>query len=147
MNEGPQFFFEDSSENADTWIWHFGDGSFSTSRNAVREYSVDGAYTVMLIASGICGTDTAYAEITVEGALVSEESMEVTDELSWKLEGRNLQTFISGGPVSTTLFDTSGRRIAAGYSMNIDHLPSGIYILSVAQKGHRITKKIYLGAD
>ncbi|MBX7243249.1 MAG: M4 family metallopeptidase [Bacteroidia bacterium] len=48
------------SSNADVFFWDFGDGTTSSSSNPVinHTYAANGNYTVTLIASSACGTDT-----------------------------------------------------------------------------------------
>ncbi|PKL70691.1 MAG: hypothetical protein CVV30_04900 [Methanomicrobiales archaeon HGW-Methanomicrobiales-1] len=59
-----QFF--DCSEGAiTTWNWSFDDGSFSTDRNPVHTYKVNGTYNVTLVVRGPSGSDTR----TVTGGL------------------------------------------------------------------------------
>ena len=57
--------FNDSSENATSVNWDFGDGSNSEDRNPVHEYSDPGNYTVNLTASNENGTSSKSAKITV----------------------------------------------------------------------------------
>jgi C1A family cysteine protease/uncharacterized membrane protein len=50
--------FTDSSTNSPTsWIWTFGDGTTSTSRNPVHTYLVNGTYTVSLTAMNAVGNN------------------------------------------------------------------------------------------
>ena len=51
--------FNDTSTNAPTgWLWQFGDGTTSTSKNATRTYNNVGVYTVNLTTSNAGGTNT-----------------------------------------------------------------------------------------
>ncbi|HLP13353.1 MAG TPA: M4 family metallopeptidase [Flavobacteriales bacterium] len=51
--------FSNTSMNGITYTWDFGDGGTSTSTNPSHVYTVDGIYTVTLIADGgLCGIDT-----------------------------------------------------------------------------------------
>lgn len=54
------FQFTNTSSNAQSYYWNFGDGNSSTLANPTHTYLLPGSYTVMLIASGICGNDTSY---------------------------------------------------------------------------------------
>ncbi len=57
--------FTDSSLNASTYHWDFGDGSFSASTNPMHAYSAPGVYIVtQVVQKGLC-TDTAYSTVTV----------------------------------------------------------------------------------
>lgn len=61
--------FTDGSTGANSFSWTFGDGNSSSLQNPVNTFSLNGTYTVTLIASsGMC-SDTAYAIITVEDGL------------------------------------------------------------------------------
>ena len=57
--------FNDSSMNADTVNWDFGDGNNSTERNPIHKYLTPGTYTVNLTATNGNGTDSKLATITV----------------------------------------------------------------------------------
>ncbi len=60
--------FSDASTGADSWAWDFGDGFTSTAQDPVHTYSADGTFTVVLIATNACGSDTltAVGMITVD---------------------------------------------------------------------------------
>lgn len=45
--------FSDSSQGADTWLWRFGDGATSTTRNPTHSYVAQGNYDVTLVVSNI----------------------------------------------------------------------------------------------
>lgn len=56
--------FFNFSENATSYVWDFGDGTFSANSDPVHDYLNDGVYTVSLTASSICG------EVTIEKIIV-----------------------------------------------------------------------------
>jgi PKD repeat protein len=53
-------YFSNTSTNATSWIWNFGDGTTSTVQNPSHTYSTAGDYTVKLIASGAVNTDSIF---------------------------------------------------------------------------------------
>ncbi len=58
--------FTDLSTNTPTsWSWAFGDASGSTLKNPVHTYSLTGTYTVCLISTNSCGSDTACAPVNL----------------------------------------------------------------------------------
>ncbi|MFH2096308.1 MAG: PKD domain-containing protein, partial [Bacteroidota bacterium] len=59
--------FTNTSQNAVTYFWNFGDGATTNMPNPVYTYGADGTYTVMLVATNECTSDTAYQTITVIG--------------------------------------------------------------------------------
>jgi uncharacterized repeat protein (TIGR01451 family) len=57
--------FNDSTENATSIIWDFGDGSNSTERNPVHSFSEAGNYRVNLTASNANGTNSTFTNIII----------------------------------------------------------------------------------
>lgn len=57
--------FTNTSTNANTYVWDFGDGNASNLANPVHTYTNDGTYTVVLTASGICGTATFTQNVVI----------------------------------------------------------------------------------
>lgn len=55
--------FTNQSINAHSYIWDFGDGTNDTASNPVHQYAFFGNFTVTLIATGPCGSDTAFQTI------------------------------------------------------------------------------------
>ncbi|CAN5311840.1 ice-binding family protein [soil metagenome] len=53
------YTFTNASTNATSYSWNFGDSQTSTAANPTNVYATDGTYTVILIASNACGSDTA----------------------------------------------------------------------------------------
>lgn len=51
--------FSNTSTNATSWIWNFGDGGTSTEQNPFHSYLTAGDYVVKLIASGPTNSDTS----------------------------------------------------------------------------------------
>ncbi|MCH8903731.1 MAG: PKD domain-containing protein [Bacteroidetes bacterium] len=57
--------FSDSSKNAITWLWDFGDGNTGTGQNTTHTYNTSGTYNVCLIAVNSCASDTICKSVTV----------------------------------------------------------------------------------
>lgn len=56
--------FTDQSTNATSWAWDFGDGSpVDNTQNPMHTYTLNGMYTVCLIATGCSGSDTTCSVI------------------------------------------------------------------------------------
>jgi PKD repeat protein len=65
---GLSVVFTDSSSDATGWAWDFGDGATSTEQNPVYTYSADSTYTVCLVTSNACSSDSTCTSITVAAA-------------------------------------------------------------------------------
>lgn len=57
--------FTNNSTSVNKYLWKFGDGSIDTLRNTTHSFLSSGDYTVSLIATGLCGVDTAIGNISV----------------------------------------------------------------------------------
>ncbi|GAB4495889.1 MAG: hypothetical protein OHK0019_26280 [Saprospiraceae bacterium] len=57
--------FSNTSQNATSYLWAFGDGNTSNQANPTHTYNQDGTYTVTLTATNACGTTTATKTITI----------------------------------------------------------------------------------
>jgi PKD repeat protein len=57
--------FQNTSTNASTYAWKFGDGSTSTDKDPVHTYANNGTFTVELVATGDGGNNTVSQEIAV----------------------------------------------------------------------------------
>ncbi len=57
-SDDSEYIFENKSNDADSFFWDFGDGNTSMLINPVHTYLTSGTYTVTLISSNICGSDT-----------------------------------------------------------------------------------------
>ncbi|MEO1259168.1 MAG: PKD domain-containing protein [Bacteroidota bacterium] len=70
--------FTNSSSNATSYEWDFGDGNTSTEENPVHTYAADGNYTVTLTATNDCGSITTTQTVTVITAPTAGFSSNVT---------------------------------------------------------------------
>ncbi|MCC7244239.1 MAG: PKD domain-containing protein, partial [Saprospiraceae bacterium] len=57
--------FTNTSTNATSNAWNFGDGATSTDANPTHTYTTDGVYTVTLTASNSCGNDVTSQTVTI----------------------------------------------------------------------------------
>ena len=104
--------FTNTSINADTYEWQFGDGETSSESNPIYTYTADGAYTILLIAEGPCGVDSITqdilivtppnADFTISADSICEGSIvQFTNSSSSNSTGFNW-TFEGGTPSAST---------------------------------------------
>jgi PKD repeat protein len=62
-------FTDQSSGNFTSWLWNFGDGATSTSKNPTHIYSAPGTYGVVLTVTGDSGSQSSSKSINVSPAL------------------------------------------------------------------------------
>ena len=107
-NTGLMVSFTDFSTNTPTsWSWTFGDGGSSTDENPIHTYASPGVYTVCLIATNSCGSNTACLAIDAcappvsgfssldLGGIVNFTDMTTNSPTTW------LWTFGDGGSDAT----------------------------------------------
>jgi PKD repeat protein len=67
--------FTNTSQDADEYLWAFGDGSFDTLQNPVHLYQISGTYDVQLVAVNACSADTLVQQVTVTVTGVQDVSV------------------------------------------------------------------------
>ena len=71
--------FTNTSEDALSYNWSFGDGAFSTSFAPIHTYAEDGVYIVELIATNSCGSDTVISEVVINNSIPVADFSSDTD--------------------------------------------------------------------
>ncbi len=150
--------FTNTSSNATSYDWDFGDGNTSTDQNPWNLYGSIGVYEVTLIAmnSG-CSNDTTYFTITVEDTLSSS----AVEELNWGMVTTYPNPFenniiIKGldkvdANVNLSIIDMTGRQVYLQsnlatqpilYINDLGNLSKGVYQLVISTQSNR--KSYYL---
>lgn len=136
------FTFTNTSENADTYLWDFGDGNTSTEENPVHEYTFGGTYPVSLTASNNCSSSSKIEEALIPLG-ISESNIKIFPNPASSI----IQIAIS--KVTTfKIFDLAGNMKITGSitsdsdQINVSQLGSGVYLIQIEQDGARVTKKI-----
>jgi|WetSurMetagenome_2_1015567.scaffolds.fasta_scaffold117921_1 PKD repeat protein len=80
---GEEIQFTNTSVNATTYAWSFGDGTTSTEESPKKTYDAAGSYTVTLSATGAGGSNSSTQDITVNAASIY--FMDSSDEILGKL--------------------------------------------------------------
>jgi PKD repeat protein len=112
--------FTNQSSGADTYFWDFGDGNFSTEFQPQHTYAEVGVYTVVLIATNECGSDTLSRNVSLLNIPNPKFSLQGSsqgctpfvvefvnetegdfDEILWIFEGGSPATSIEPNPTVT----------------------------------------------
>lgn len=95
-----EIYFETQAENINSFLWDFGDGSYSTLQSPTHIYPENDTYNITLTATSACGDiiwDSAITqnfdeisadfEYTVDGLMVSFEAMvSNVDHITWSMD-------------------------------------------------------------
>lgn len=150
---GSTVTFHDSSLNAVTWQWNFGDGNGSFNQNPLYTYSFDSTYTVTLIVTnGVCpGGDTITITITIITAGINDLNGNdgiqiypnpVANELS-------VISYQLSGKTEISIYNTLGEKIIhrllygeKNVVFDVSALPAGIYFIKMLdEKNISVTRK------
>ena len=130
--------FSNTSSDADTYEWDFGDGSSKTNFSApTHEYPMeDGSYTVVLKAENECGT--ASSENIVSIIITDADNYErKTIVYPNPVESYiHIKTGINKEDLQYAILNTSGQLVLKGYtrsdqSIDASQLLSGVYLLEI----------------
>jgi PKD repeat protein len=133
-----------------SWSWDFGDGQSSTERNPSHTYMNNGNYTVKLSISdgNISNTETKIDFIHVsDGFSIGELNNDMISLYPNPSDGL-IQISSEIKIDKIIIFNNSGKLVLdktiddKSVMLNIDYLPSGVYIMQVYFKNGIITKKM-----
>jgi PKD repeat protein len=142
---GPNTFtFTNSSANATSSDWNFGDTQTSTLANPTHVYAANGTYTVTLIVSNGCGSDTITQVLTVDGIEDATFANSVTVYPNPANDQFNISFSNGASSVTVELFDLEGKLMeqkqftnmkpGASVPMNVEHFAAGMYLLKVSSE-------------
>ncbi len=83
--DGNTVTFTNTSNNADSFTWDFGDGNMSSEESPVHTYAGDGAYTVVLTGFNADGEATATTDIIITSQTFSAAVLDGGSSKTWRL--------------------------------------------------------------
>ena len=149
------FDFFDGSGTATSWTWDFGDSQNSTQQNPTHTYAAAGTYTVTLIVSNGCGSDTITQVVQADGIM---ENLALTGYSLFPnpTEGNFYIQFTAAtnGAVTIELFDLAGKQMLnvkkaeqhAGLVVEIEtgDLAAGMYFVKISDASGSSVAKIQM---
>ena len=136
--------FPDSAFMSNTITWYFGDGDTSSVEDPVHIYTASGTYTVMLVISDSCATDTVIRVINILIDPLGIQGAEISKPIrlwpnpagdGWNIYENEIPAAASGW----RLYDIYGRMVRSGniesgiLHVSADELPAGIYMLELVK--------------
>lgn len=149
-------FFSDSSANAGSWAWDFGDGNTDTIASPVHVYGASGTYVVTLIIDNGCAQDTLTDTVTVNivsrdpgslmpGITISPNPAGDAALVNWPagLQMREVLLMDVQGRILRRYTQPEG---ASHQRIRLDDLPAGIYWLRLrSDSGLELSRKLVHG--
>ncbi|OJU75990.1 MAG: hypothetical protein BGO09_14320 [Bacteroidetes bacterium 47-18] len=125
-----------NAQNATSYSWNFGDGNTSTGTGPSHTYASRGTYTITLIVSNECGSDTLTTTLTDNLGIGATATGQIAG--LYPNPANNLLHIDFGQPVSVsdiTVINMLGQELlrtdAPASAIDISSIPSGIYMLRV----------------
>ncbi len=148
--------FIDSSSNANSYTWYFGDGNLSMSQSPTYTYSGDGWYNVQLIVTnGVCAGDTFSVILGIgavginelnnnhDGLLIYPSPFlnKITIEFRTGQRETEIVLMNSIGKVSQKLKVNSSNGLVK-QQMDMSDLASGVYFISINNNTQSLIRRI-----
>ncbi len=147
--------FTNTSTNAVTYSWNFGDSSpLDNSANPTHTYTVNGTYTVTLTVTGPCGTETYTQVIVISEVGIQDQDLANSLSLFPNPNGGQFTlsfAFESASDVIIDVIDIRGARVyqeslngITGYNKEISltNAEAGLYFVRIQTTNGVVTKKI-----
>ena len=148
--------FQNTSSDADAFMWDFGDGIKVTQKSPTHVYNLSGDYLVKMIAIGfVCGNDTAESWVNLR--IVGKEDIETRPKITVypnPSDGKiciDLNT-VQEGPIGLKVFSITGVEILseeiyhfgndAIIEKDLSAIPAGLYFLRITLGGDIWNKKV-----
>ncbi|MGZ3898816.1 MAG: T9SS type A sorting domain-containing protein [Bacteroidia bacterium] len=130
-----------SSSNATTYYWTFGDGVTSTNQAPVHTYSASGLYTITLIASNMCYSDTTTFVVgititSIANNLKENAGLELYPNPAIKIVNVRCSKAWEQ-PCSIIIYNTEGKavyiqkEVKEETPIDISSLPKGVYLVKI----------------
>lgn len=135
--------FENTSTKATNYQWDFGDGGNSTATDPAHTYSTSGTYTVNLIASSPCDSDTISYTLTIGSASLPENS-----QLNARLLTLDEHQFVVDSDAVIDVIkviNMQGEEIintTDDHLINLQPYSQGVYFIHVTTQAGMITWKV-----
>jgi PKD repeat protein len=148
--------FINTSQNAASYLWDFGDGNTSTLENPLHTYTQNGTYNVVLLSSNILCGDNSFGESIVVNSVSVEQR--ANNEFSLYPNPGNGLLFLNLNNISTieeiNLYNVQGKKLHAfeageiGNQHQLDlrflSLDPGIYFLKIRTDDQNYFEKLIL---
>ncbi len=134
-----QIFMDASLNNPTSWLWDFGDGNTSTEQDPVHTYAAATWYTVCLIVTNNCGTDTTCTNIMVVSDL-DDPAQQIGMTISPNPTIDQVQLAYQlpmNGDLQLTIYNSQGQQVQqenwtslqqqASKLVDLSNLPGGVY--------------------
>lgn len=140
--------FTNTSANASTYLWNFGDGNTSNEANPTHTYGTPGTYTVSLTATNECGASTIEKPVVLTGVRTTEPAWVTNFQLFPNPSTGSFRVDMQGeaqGEIAFILFNELGQMVKRdetvffnghlSHALHYPNLAPGFYVLRMQAQG------------
>ena len=150
--------FSNTSTNAESYFWDFGDGNTSTAKDPVHTYTVSGDYTVKLKTISGCGSDSITLQVddVVTSVFATVRKVEAKVYPNPAQNTVNVEfDMATAENVNVTISDITGKVIMDAYQaenafgtqnvrINTTNLNTGVYFINIVTPTSMGTSKVVI---
>lgn len=144
-----------ASSGGNSYIWDFGDGNTGTGVKVSHNYTANGTYTVQLVVTGSCSSDTITQTLTIVGMSLEDVFSNTLNIYPNPTKGILTVEFVGDNMDNTSIriLEMSGREV---FKKNIQHVngsyfttidlagfANGMYIVEVNSGNTSVYKRVY----
>ncbi len=146
--------FTNTSSNASSYLWDFGDGNTETLENPIYTYAASGDYSVVLTAyNDYCGESTDTQSVSATTRINSIEFGDIA--MIYPNPSKGIFYFVTNNHLSNDLIvkiiDVNGQVVYANYQItktiekiDLRNYAKGIYFIQVRSEKYVKTKKLII---
>ncbi len=155
-NTSGEATFTNTSANASSYLWDFGDGNTDSVANPIHNYSIDGAYIVTLIANNGCTSDTMIdtLQLIIVGVSNPDDvQLQVFPNPSngvFTIQG----DWVGDMKLDLQVFDLAGKLVfnsetqasqnKVNTQVDLRSLPKGVYFLKLGNDEQNVHRRIII---
>ncbi len=151
--QGTEYLFTDTSIDATSYLWDFGDGTTSTLQNPTHTFSENGIHQIRQIAYNDCGSDTSYQNIDVITSIDIESNIfRIFPNPStglFTIEGNDIQNIeiidMTGKIICKQIAKSEAKNqtlTQQSHFVDLSNKPKGIYFLKIETTKGSFMKKV-----
>jgi len=137
--------FSNNSINGASYEWNFGDGTSSSLESPIHNYTINGTYSVQLIAysNNSCTSDTVEKLIASFPFGINSPSNNSSIHVFPNPTNDFLSFNFSQNNLNVTIYDVLGvkvhhSRLSTSSTINLTHLKKGVYFVEVIDQNHQL---------
>lgn len=143
-------FSNNSAQPSDQYFWDFGDGNTSSNANPSHQYAVTDSYTVKLVVTSFCGSDTATIRIQGIGENTGIDQTELYKSLSIYPNPTEQNLYITTAqgiiPEEYTIINALGQSVLKGSlkqktRVTVNGLAQGSYFIRIKTNKGSVSKQ------